>query len=86
MELLRGGGAGGASGVELGRRWLAALFLAPAHERQAIVEAVEARMAALYPLEPLSTIKPIPTTDGSALRNLLHANNKPLRATRKPSA
>ncbi len=76
----------GAGGVELARRWLAALYLAPAHERPAIVEAIESRMVSLYPPEPFDAVKPSPTADGSALRNLLHPSTKALRATRKPSA
>lgn len=42
VELLRPAGA------ELGRRWLACLLLAPESEREAIVAAVEQRMANLY--------------------------------------
>ncbi|MDX2115058.1 MAG: hypothetical protein SFZ24_05480 [Planctomycetota bacterium] len=54
VELLR---MPGGSGLELGRRWLAALLLAPADEREAIVDAVEARLAQLYdtPPDPHST-------------------------------
>lgn len=42
VELLR------PAGVELARRWLAALLLAPESERAAIVDEVEARIAGLY--------------------------------------
>lgn len=42
VELLR------PAGPELGRRWLAALLLAPASEREALVEAVERRMSEEY--------------------------------------
>lgn len=42
IELLR------PAGPELGRRWLAALLLAPAAEREAIVSAVEKRMLETY--------------------------------------
>ncbi len=42
VELLR------PAGPELGRRWLAALLLAPASEREAVVEAVERRMSEEY--------------------------------------
>lgn len=45
VELLR---LSGGQGAELARRWLAALMLAPATEREAIVQAVEARMTELY--------------------------------------
>ena len=33
-----------AMGPELGRRWLAALTLVPEHERQAVIESVEAEI------------------------------------------
>lgn len=36
------------AGAELARRWVAALLLAPAEEREAIVEEVESRMVELY--------------------------------------
>lgn len=36
------------AGVELARRWLAALLLAPEDEREAVVESVEARMSEVY--------------------------------------
>lgn len=42
IELLRVGG------VELGRRWLAALALVPPAERAAVVEAVERRIVQTY--------------------------------------
>lgn len=42
IELLR------PAGPALGRRWLAALLLAPEADRLAIVESVEQRMAAMY--------------------------------------
>jgi hypothetical protein len=46
IELLRPGSA------DLGRRWLAALMLVPERERQAVVEAIEARLVSTY--APLS--------------------------------
>lgn len=46
VELLRPGG------VELARRWLAALALAPREDREAIVASIEQRMSELYPLGP----------------------------------
>ncbi|MEM9083806.1 MAG: hypothetical protein AAGB34_09430 [Planctomycetota bacterium] len=42
LELMKGGGP------ELGRRWLAALYRAPAEEREAIVDAIEARILSIY--------------------------------------
>jgi hypothetical protein len=42
VELLRPGG------VELARRWVAALLLAPPGEREGVVAAVEEQMARLY--------------------------------------
>ncbi len=42
IELLR------PAGTELGRRWLAALLLAPEDEREAIVDSVERRMIEAY--------------------------------------
>jgi len=44
-ELMREGG------VELSRRWVAALMLAPESEREAIVESVTQRLVELYPPE-----------------------------------
>jgi len=42
--------------VELARRWVSALMLAPASEREAIVQAVEAQMVEDYPnSDPAST-------------------------------
>ena len=46
VELLR------PAGPELARRWLAALLLAPAAEREGIVEAVERRMTEEYGSAP----------------------------------
>tara|TARA_R110002072_G_scaffold42064_16_gene118318 strand:- start:12422 stop:12580 length:159 start_codon:yes stop_codon:yes gene_type:complete len=43
VELMRPGS------VELARRWVSALMLAPASEREAIVQAVEAQMVEDYP-------------------------------------
>ena len=48
VELMRPGS------VELARRWVSALMLAPASEREAIVQAVEAQMVEDYP-EPDNT-------------------------------
>ncbi len=45
VELLKPGGA------DLARRWVAALMLAPAEERERIVEAVEAKIVELYALD-----------------------------------
>lgn len=42
VELLRG------SGVELGRRWLAALLLVPEGERAAVVESVRRKIVEEY--------------------------------------
>lgn len=44
-----------AGNVELGRRWMAALFLAPEAERAAIVAAIERRMQATYGMSPAPT-------------------------------
>lgn len=45
IELLR---PAAGSSLDLARRWLAALLLVPEHERQALVEAVEARITQAY--------------------------------------
>lgn len=37
------------AGIELSRRWLAALLLVPQHERRSVVESIEARIVSLYP-------------------------------------
>lgn len=42
LEVMKGGGA------ELGRRWMAALYRAPAEDREAIVDAIEARILSVY--------------------------------------
>lgn len=46
VELLR------PAGPDLARRWLAALLVVPREDREAVVEAVERRVAAIYPLGP----------------------------------
>lgn len=46
IELLR---LSGGEGAELARRWVVALFAAPASDRRSIVEAVERRIIELYP-------------------------------------
>lgn len=51
VELLR---LAGGTGPELVRRWVAALLSVPADEREAVVEAVEARLLEEYDLPALS--------------------------------
>lgn len=66
-ELLR---MAGGEGAELLRRWSAALLMAPAAERRAIVEAVEARIVELYAAES-------PLVDGEEEERLLHIESEP---------
>ena len=39
------------AGIELGRRWLAALLHVPQEEREAVVESVEAEIMKTYPYD-----------------------------------
>lgn len=66
-ELLRPAGA------ELARRWLAALLIAPEAEREALVDAVEARMASLYAV-PESGVE----GDSVEPESLLHVADEPV--------
>lgn len=62
IELLR------PAGVELSRRWLAALLLVPEHERRSVVESIEARIASLYPAAPASALN----AEGGRTVTLVH--------------
>lgn len=86
VELLR------PCGVELARRWLAALLVAPAHEREAIVASVERRMTELYGHgrgeEPrlIDTVSPPVQRDGYVEQIVRTYEAAPPTAPAKPAA
>ncbi|MGE3106812.1 MAG: hypothetical protein AB7G11_09020 [Phycisphaerales bacterium] len=62
VELLRHGG------IELSRRWIGALLVVPASEREGVVEAVERQIIALYAADAAddTPIAPPANTPGQA--------------------